>query len=188
MIRILGFVFVLALAGCASADPDYYTLARVDGAVIAGPPIMVEIRRPTMPADLDRLEMVRKSGNRIVPDNAHIWAAPLGKLTEETLALDLSQRLPGSTIFTESDALGTKASYRVDVDVRQFDPDVQGHAVFSAQIMIEDRMGALIKTDVVNATANTAAPGAPVASTVNNFLGQLADRITGDLRAAADRP
>jgi uncharacterized lipoprotein YmbA len=183
MIRLLVFIFALMLAGCGiSAEPDYYTLAPVDGAVVAGPPLLVEIRRPTVPAYLDRLEMVQKSGSEIIPDNAHVWAAPLGKMAEATLALDLSQRMRGSTIFTESDALGAKASYRVDIDVRQFDPDRQGHAIFTAQIIIADSSGALVKTDVLTATADTAAAtGSPMVLVLNNFLGQLADRITVDL-------
>jgi len=189
MIRILGFFFVLALAGCVSADPDYYTLAPVDGAVVAGPPVLVEIRRPSVPAYLDRLEMVQKSGSEIIPDNAHVWAAPLGKMAEAAMALDLSQRMRGSTIFTESDALGTKASYRVDIDVRQFDPDRQGHTVFTAQIMITDSTGALVKTDVLDATAGTTATtGSPMVLAINKFLGQLADRIAVDLHAVAEAP
>ena len=180
--RIFGIIFVLILTGCASAEPDYYTLAPVEGTVVPGKPVLVELRRPAIPAYIDRLEMVRKSGSQIVPDNAHIWAAPLGKLAEATLALDLSQRMRGSTVFTESDALGTKASYRVDIDVRQFDLDQQGRAIFTVQIMIVDASGVLVKTDVLNATSDTtAATGAPMVAVIDKFLGQLADRIAADL-------
>ena len=93
---------------------------------------------------------------------------------------------PHDDLAGEADALGTKASYRVDIDVRQFDPDSEGHAVFTAQIMIADSAGRLVKTDTLNATANTtAATGSPMVLVINNFLGQLADRIAADLRMAA---
>jgi uncharacterized lipoprotein YmbA len=186
MKHTLILIFVLMLAGCASPEPNYYTLAAVDGAAVAGPSLLVEIRRPSVPAYLDRLEMVQKSGSSVTPDNAHVWAAPIDKMAETTLAADLGQRMKSSTVFTESDALGTKASYRVDVDIQQFDPDTQGHALFGAKIIITDNAGTLVKADTLNLKANTAATtGSSMAITINVFLGQLADRIAVDLDSIA---
>jgi uncharacterized lipoprotein YmbA len=184
MMRKLVFVFVLLLGACASPEPDYYTLGAVPGSMMAGPKLVVEIRQPSLPDYLDRPEMIEKSGYRVSRDDGRIWAAPLDGMVERVLAADIGQRLSGGTVFTETDALGIDADYKVDVDIQQFEADRDGHSSLTAQVVLVGRAGTVVRTEpALTVQGSAASTGASMAATFSQMLGQVADHVAADLRA-----
>jgi uncharacterized lipoprotein YmbA len=116
-----------ALGACASSAPlHYYTLETVPSttrpvdaaptsAVRAGLPI--ELRSVQIPPALDRLEMMRSvaPGELALRESDH-WAAPLGRMSRQTLADDLAERLPsGGLLATGAATSIPRAALSVEV-------------------------------------------------------------------------
>ena len=181
--RYFLFAATLLLASCASAEPNYYTLLPVKGTVLPGPPIVIEIRRPALPAYLDRPEMIKKTGYVISRDDRQVWAEPLDKMIERILALDVGQRIEGSNVFAESGDLGTGATYKVDVDLQQFEPDQNSHSKLVAQIAIISSSGSIVKSEgPITLYSDSAGTGAAMAGAMSKLLSVLADHIAADIR------
>jgi uncharacterized lipoprotein YmbA len=131
-------IVLVSLAGCSSPDPTYYTLQPVPGTAISGAPATVEVRRPGLAGYLDRSDIVLKSESYTLSLNAQKqWAEPLGDMIGRVLTQDLSQRLPGKSVFTQSGAITADADMRVEVDIQAFDADGSGDAILTAQVAVE---------------------------------------------------
>jgi uncharacterized lipoprotein YmbA len=178
----------LALAGCASADPTYYTLQPAPGTPHPGPRLSIEIRRPGLAGYLDRSDVVLKSADYKLAVNSQIrWAEPLGDMIGRILAQDLSQRLPDSSVFTESGAISADPSLRLEVDILNFDTDAAGAVVLNAQIAVErGTTHTPLATRHVSLTAQPGGAGAAeLAASLSGLLGQLADQVAEDIGSQA---
>ena len=89
----------LALAGCASPDPELYRLVAVPGAPRAGAPRLIELRRVGVPAYLDRSQIIRAVAESRLEALGARWAEPFGDMVTRVLAEDLMQRLTGTTVL-----------------------------------------------------------------------------------------
>jgi uncharacterized lipoprotein YmbA len=106
------FIFAapLLLAGCASPEPAYFTLAARPGAPQPGGLRLVELRRIGLAGYLDRPEIVRTSADyRLHLGAGERWGEPLGALVARVLAEDLNTRLPGTSVFTASGSISAGA-------------------------------------------------------------------------------
>ncbi len=176
------------LAGCSSPDPTYYTLNQVPGATLSGPVVSVEVRRPGLAGYLDRSDVVLKQESFKLDVNSQVrWAEPLGDMIGRVITEDLGQRLPGSSVFSESGAISAAPDVRVEVDVLRFDADGTGLVVLEAQVAVErgTTHQPLSARHVVLSTP-AGGPGAgagALAAELSGLLGGLADRVAGDVRA-----
>lgn len=128
---------LVALSGCSSPEPEYYTLSSIAGTPHAGAVLKIKVRRPVIPSTLDRPEMVIQSGEfRIKENESHQWSEPLDTMIERILTEDLQSRLPHNVIVNESSAVTIKAPYVLDVEIQQFGTDAQGNAILQAQAVI----------------------------------------------------
>ncbi len=194
MRRIAAVLAVLALlsqGGCASPDPALYTLRAVPGQGAGGGPATVKLARPGLAGYLDRSEIVRDStANRLDIKAGERWGEPLGDMIGRVLALDLAQRLPGSSVFTEAGAISVDASATVEMDVQRFDLDPAGEVVLLAQVAVEqgrDHDHALTRS--LRLTARPAGPDTPqLVSAESDALGQLADQVAAMLRSLQPTP
>ncbi len=175
----------LALARCASPDPAIYTLRAVPGTAAAGAPVTVKLARPGLAGYLDRPEIVRdSSSNRLLLRGGERWGESLGDMVGRVLALDLSQRLSGASVFTDAGAISVEADVTVEVDIQRFDLDPSGIVVLLAQMAIQPRRGSRhpiarsVRLTVPPAGADTSA----LVSAMSAALGQLADQIAAVLR------
>ena len=183
----LGFCVLIGLAGCGSADPTYYTLSPVPGTALPGPVVSVEVRRPGLAGYLDRSDIVLKSASFKLAVNSQLrWAEPLGDMIGRVLSEDLSQRLPGSSVFSESGAISAEPGVRVEVDVLRFDADASGAVVLQAEVAVE--RGTTHQPLATRHVALSAQPGGPgateLAASLSGLLGGLADQVAGDIRNA----
>jgi uncharacterized lipoprotein YmbA len=180
-------LLVAALAGCASPNPDFYTLQPVAGPVVTTATQIVELRRPGLAGYLDRPDIVLKSADYQLHVNSQMrWAEPIGDMIGRVLVQDIGQRLPGSTVFGQSGAITADPTLRVEVDVQRFDQGGDGSVTLSAEIAVE--MGMTHKplrtrTVVLQAPAGGAG-AANLAATMSTLLGQLADGIAKDVAGA----
>lgn len=174
----------LALARCASPDPAIYTLRAVPGTVAAGAPATIKLARPGLAGYLDRPEIVRdNSSNRLLLRGGERWGEPLGDMVGRVLALDLSQRLPGTSVFTEAGAISIDADVTVELDIQRFDLDTSGVVVLLAQTAIRQGRGS--RYPIARSVRLTAAPAgvdtSALVTAMSAALGQLADQVAAVL-------
>lgn len=177
----------LLLAGCSSADPTYYTLKPVGGAQATTQIQTIEVRRPGLAGYLDRSDIVLKSAGYTLDVNSQLrWGEPLGDMIGRVITQDLSQRLPGSSVFGQSGAITADADLRVEVDIQGFDEDASGAVVLTAQVALEaGRSHVPAASRHVSLTAQPAAPGAAaLVATMSTLLGTLSDQVAADIRHA----
>ena len=185
---------IAALAACSSPDPTYYTLQPVPGAVLsaalsAAPP-SVEVRRPGLAGYLDRSDVVLKNAGYTLAVNSQIrWAEPLGDMIGRVLTQDLSQRLPGASVFFQLGAISADPQLRVEVDILSFDADAAGAVVLTAEVAVErGTTHAPLATRHAVLSATPDAPGAAnLAAVMSKLLGSLSDQIAHDVRQSAAR-
>ena len=103
------------------------------------------------------------------------------------LAEDLSQRLPGSTIFSEAGSIAADTDATVEIDIQRFDTAPDGTVTLLAQIAIsagrsdDRRHPTATHSFRLTAPAISGTTTGSVAS-MSLLLGQLADAVTGMLR------
>ena len=181
----LAIAILAALAGCSSPEPAYYTLQPVPGTAVPGGPATVEVRRPGLAGYLDRSDVVLRSADYRLAVNSQVrWAEPLGDMIGRVLTQDLSQRLPGSSVFAESGAISADPQLRVEVDVLGFDENAGGAVVLTAEIAVE--RGTTHKPLATRHVALNAQPDVPgagsLAAAMSGLLGSLADQVAQDIR------
>ena len=185
---LLALPVAIAVWGCASPDPAVYTLRLSPGQPIGGGPVAIKLARPGLAGYLDRPEIVRdSSANRLQLNGGERWGEPLGDMVGRVLALDLAQRLPGSSVFTEAGTISVDPSATVELDVQRFDLDTGGTVVLLAQVAVEvGRSHDPSATRSLRLTAQPAGPGTPeLVAAMSSALGSLADQIADLLRGLA---
>ncbi len=182
--RVFLFVPVL-LAGCTSPDPVNYTLRAIPGTPQAGGPKLVELRRIGVAGYLDRSEIVRQQTDyRLSLSGQERWAEPLGGMVARTLAEDLNQRLPGTSVFTSAGSISADPDATVEVDLQRFDPGTDGVVVLLAQVAVTragSRGAARTRTVRLRVAPEGADTSALVAA-LSQALGQMAGEVAGLLR------
>jgi uncharacterized lipoprotein YmbA len=94
------------LAACSSPNPVLYTLAPIPGPTQGSPPRVIRLRTIGLARYLERPQIVRSSEDfRLDVMSNDWWGEPLGSMLGRILVAELTQRLPGSTVFLESGAI-----------------------------------------------------------------------------------
>jgi hypothetical protein len=177
----------LALAACGHSPPSrFFTL---DAAPPASPApgraavAPVQLDAVHIPAAVDRLEMVTKTGPaRVEISGQDRWAAPLGEMMRRTLAQDLASRLPqGGFVFP--DAPRPPGTRGLVVTVLQLTATPDGRVDLQANWSLLDsgssRAGG---GDNLSLTASGSGGSEGRAQALSAVLGQLADRIADALQ------
>jgi len=169
--------------GCSSPDPTYYTLQPVPGTIRQSPAQIVEVRRPGLAGYLDRSDLVLKdAGYRLAVNSQLRWAEPLGDMIGRILTQDLAQRLPASSVFSESGAISADPTLRVEVDVQRFDAAQSGAITLVAGVAIEAGITHRpLRARTVTLSATPAPGAAAQAATMSSLLSELSDRIAQDI-------
>ena len=188
--KICGFAplcLAALLAACSSPDPTYYTLQPVPGTAMPAAPASIEVRRPGLAGYLDRSDVVLKNAGYTLAVNSQLrWGEPLGDMIGRVLTQDLSQRLPGTSVFAQSGAISAEPQLRVEVDILNFDADASGAVVLTAEVAVErGTTHQPLATRHVSLTAQPGGPGAAnLVASMSGLLGQLADQVARDIEAA----
>jgi uncharacterized lipoprotein YmbA len=170
----------LTLAACASAPTRFHTLDPVPPAgAPAGAALAIPLRLDsvTLPSELDRPQIVRRSGpgNLDVAD-ADRWAGPLDELARHALAADLAQRLPPGSTVRPDDPAPPKRLRGLDVGIDRFDGDLGGNVVLAAHwTLLDGTQTAASHEERIETPGGTDLDGTVTA--MSRALGALADRI-----------
>jgi uncharacterized lipoprotein YmbA len=176
------------IAGCGSSpDPIYFALSPVG--TVHSPRAtswahLVKIRRPAIAGYLDRAEIVsRVTDHRLRVASGESWSEPLGDMVGRILGEDLSDRLPGSVVFTETSPISADPDAVVSVDIQRFDAGEDGALTLRGAIAVQrgrDQSGAVTRN--VNLTTHVTTTGtSTLVNAMSDLLGQLADQVARDL-------
>lgn len=172
------------IAGCASPEPNYYTLAPRPPAspppLSAQPrPRLVEMRRIGLAGYLDRPEIVRNNADfRLRLGTNQRWGEPLADLVARILAEDINLRLPGTSVFTSAGSITARPDATLEIDLQRLDADASGQVVLLAQVAVKfpgrDRSETQAARIVVQPAGTTTTD---LVAAMSAALAQLADRI-----------
>jgi uncharacterized lipoprotein YmbA len=180
--RRTALAVTLSAAACASPSPALYTLAPVPGAERRGAPRVVELRSIGLARYLERSQIVRSSeGYRLDILGNEWWGEPLDTMLSRVLTQNLSQRLPGTTVFAESGAVSAVPDAMLGINIQRFDQASSGEVVLTVQISVT-RREATART--LTLTVRPDGPGTPaLVSAMSVGVGQLADQAASMLGA-----
>jgi len=138
MRRLAAVIIVCGLAalaaGCGSSPPSrFYTLSGTTTSAVASSNLSVAVGPITIPAAVDRPQMVVSTGaNQVELDEFNRWAAPLGNNISRVVAVNLVALLgtPHVTLFPEM--LSAGSDFRVAIEVQRFDSTPGDSAVLDA--------------------------------------------------------
>ena len=121
MLPLAAWGGAVLLGGCGSGDPTYYTLQAWPGAPRRTAPTVVKVRMPTVAAFLDRDYIVSATDDyRLELAGNRAWAEPIAQMIGRVLSLDLAERLPDATVFSEDSAATRQADVVVSLDIGRF--------------------------------------------------------------------
>lgn len=178
-------VLSVALGACSSPDPALYTIAPVNGAVNAGGPQIVVIERVVIAKYLERSQIVQSSEDyRVDLKSNDWWAESLGTMLRRVLRQELAQRLPRSSILSETGAVSATPDATIDIDFQRIDEDKSGSVVLQAQTSVSFKNGKTPLLRSFNLTIPSTAPGvAGEVQAISTAVGQLADGLVAALLA-----
>ena len=171
-------------AACASPNPALYTLAPVSGQAHAGAPRLIELRAVALPHYLERSEIVRSTENYrldVLPNDW--WGESLSSMLSRVLLQDLAQRLPNSTVYSDTGAISALPDATVAVNVQRFDVDRSGALLLQADASVTRGRSVVRRVHL-----SVPVPGPATASLVSAMstaVGQLADALAGLLTGAS---
>jgi uncharacterized lipoprotein YmbA len=178
----LALPFIATACG-SSPDPSLYTLAVRPGPVLRGGPRIIQLRDIGLAGYLDRKEIVRSSdGYRLAVQANDWWGEPPGPMIGRVLVVELSQRLPGSNVYTEGGSISVDANATVSVNIQRMDLDHSGALVLMAQATVDFNRPRRTAAKTFRITRPTPTPdvaGQVVA--VSDALGELADGLAAML-------
>jgi len=181
----MSLLMATGLSACGS-DPTLYSIAPVPGVSQSGGPAVVEVRTPVVAASLDRDEIVRQDKDyKLGIAKGNAWSEAIGGMIGRVLTQDLAQRLPGTTVFAQNDAVSTRPLAFVELTVTAFNADQQGNASLVGTLSVHgDKQGigpnmtvpVQFQTRLDNKQPNTLVAG------LSTLTGQLADLAAQKIR------
>jgi len=138
MRRLVTFTTLCALvalaSGCGSTPPSrFYTLSAGRGAATAASNISVTVGPVSVPAVVDRPQIVVDIGpNQVRLEEFNRWAAPLQNNIARVVADNLVLMLGTPRVTLTAQTLGVDADYRAAIDVQSFQSSPGEVAVLDA--------------------------------------------------------
>jgi uncharacterized protein len=129
-------LFAAAAAGCASAQPHFYTLdSTASPGSAPATHVAVLVGPVTVPASVDQPQfVVQVAPNRVDVEEFNRWASPLNESIARALAGDLASQL-GTPDVTAGPLANFNPDYRVTINVQRFE-SVQGEAALVEAIWV----------------------------------------------------
>ena len=183
-----GFMLVapVVVGACGSSpNPNYYSIATRSGpTVLRAPKVVVVVKDIGLASYLDRREIVRSSeGYKLDIMSNDWWGEPLAGMVSRILVQDLTQRLPGSSVYGEAGAISLDYNASVGVNIQRLDADRAGNLILIAQVAIEFNRPRRNTARNVTISKPRATPDIPgLVAAISDAVGGLADDIAAMLQ------
>jgi len=175
----------LLLAGCGSSpEPGLYTVQMKPGAPSSGGPAVVQVREVSIPAYLDRKEIVRSTQDyKLAVQQNDWWGESLGQMLTRVIAMGLAQRMPSSQVLAEGASVPSDPRAFVGVGFQRLDLDAGGQLVLLAQAGVEfaGSRRTVARSFMISRTPAGTDTRALVAA-ISDAVGELTDGLAQMLR------
>jgi uncharacterized lipoprotein YmbA len=178
----------LLLSACASSPPStFYTLASTSSmtaAPVPAAPIFVEMLPVSVSERLARPQIVlRGPGSQLDIREQDRWASPFNFELRDALAAGIVAK-SGATDVTKGGRPPNAATYRVAIDLQQFDAiaEEEVRTVFGWTIAKSDGQQSVVCKLAVNESVNRGGVGA-VVDGVQRVVGQVSSVIAANVAA-----
>ncbi|MGF1476830.1 MAG: membrane integrity-associated transporter subunit PqiC [Geminicoccaceae bacterium] len=179
--RFAALLCVLALGGCLQPqETELYTLSSLPPPKeTSEKPLKLAINKISMPAYLNRLEMVtRESDTKLVAGHSTQWAEPLDVTFQRVLSENLSSKLGTNDVVSLPTDRNIPVDNQVDVEVTRFDADAEGNVVLDARWRIFDGTGEkLVATGRTRVNEKYEGDSEQAAAAMSNCLAAVTGRI-----------
>lgn len=130
----LWILFSLTIvAGCASTPSRFYMLRAVTKPAAATSEISVAVGPVSVPAEVDRPEIVVTTGpNQVRLDEFNLWASPLQDNIARVIAENLGEILGTRRVSLFPQTLSADADYRAAIEVQSFQSALGDAAMLDA--------------------------------------------------------
>jgi uncharacterized lipoprotein YmbA len=174
----------MTATACSSPDPRYYSIVIRSGPVLPAGPKVVRVKDIGLASFLDRREIVRSSeGYRLEVMSNDWWGEPLGSMLSRVLVQELSQRLPGSSVYGESGAINADENASVGVNIQRLDADRANNLILVAQVAVDFNRPRRTAARNFNISKPMPTPDIPgLVAAISDAMGELADGIAALLR------
>lgn len=207
LVPVAALAFALA-GGCASSPPvRFYTLTPIAPETrLTVPPgtAQIQLNRLTVPAELDRLSLVRRiDATRLQIADDDRWAAPLDDMIRRVLSADLAARLPENLVIDPNQPQAGERRQSLAVDFQDLYADAGCAVTLRATWVLTappaqnastkneagagDRMQVSEELQVPSGSACSGAAAVP--GVMSRALASLSDRIAAHIAqtSAAER-
>jgi uncharacterized lipoprotein YmbA len=118
------------------------------------------IERVVIAKYLDRSQIVQSSEDyRVDLKSNDWWGETLGTMLRRVLQQELSQRLPQSSVLSETGAVSATADATIDIDFNRLDEDKSGSVVLQAQASVSFKNSKAPMLRSFSFTVPSTAPG-----------------------------
>lgn len=185
MCRLMAFLFVLLLAGCASEPTYYYRLAAPEAQnTIAKAPVIDSHRvlRVSLPDYLSSANIAyQESDVAISLAQSNLWAEAPESALARLLINDLSIKVPQTLWQTHHTATGSPDTTLI-VSLDQFNGRYDGRAVISGRWLLYDARQQLVAAHPINIEVMQQGDGYPALARAlgegaHQLAGQIADQL-----------
>jgi len=154
-------VAALQMTGCASSPPArFYTITPIASPTAPSSTLLVAIGPVTVPAVVDRPEVVITAGpNELQLDDFNRWAEPLQNAISHAIAENLVALLGTPRVVLFPQQLATAPDYRIAVEVRTFESQPGTAATLDAVWTIRRMKDGKTQTGRTSARENAAGAG-----------------------------
>lgn len=183
---ISGLLPLLALAACASAPTQYYTLLPPPAPPVAATaPFRIEVQPVDLPSQVATpLLVVRTGTGEMVPVDTRRWIAPLGDEIRAALSAELSRRLGAQDVYGLSGAATAGAPiWHIGLKVQRFESALGVSARIDALWTLR-RADAAPLTCASSVSENVAPGYEALAEGHQRAVAELAARIAAAVQAA----
>jgi len=182
-----GVLGVGGLAAACSSTPEsqIYTLVSEPSGVVEAGPKTLSIVRASIPAYLDRPQIVRYDGvNKFLVNEFERWGEPLQDMITRVMISNLTQRLPRTEIFPTDGAATVRADVEMELDILRFEAGPDGIVRLDARWLLMPRDGEeVLGTAHLAVTPADRTTGGLVAA-MSDALAQLSDALLPDVAMA----
>jgi uncharacterized protein len=186
--RPIALATACLFAACQSSPPTRYfaliEIAPTAPRALAAVQTPIRVERVTIPGELDRLELVRRStSNRLQIATFDRWGAPLENMIRRVVAHDLAARFAPESVASAAEPAAGEPRRHLYIDVLEFAADEHGAVILRAGWIVQTpgvasaRGAEEIKVEAADSTADA------VAAAMSRALAQFADRIVAALAA-----
>jgi uncharacterized protein len=178
---------VILAAGCASTPSRFYTLSAATGPAATSSDLSVVVGPVSVPAEVDRPEIVVTTGpNQVRLEEFNRWASPLQNNITRVVAENLVALL-GAPRVTQS--LGVESDFRVAIEVQRFELTPGDSAMLDAVWVVRRARDGKLETGRTTVLEAVREKGYdPLVAAHSRAVGRLSQDIANAVRALDGAP